>query len=236
MFFPFGFGFDRTMLFVLPALFFAMWAQWKVRSTFNTWARVRAANGMTGREMARQIMQRNGVTDVGIEAVGGELSDHYDPRTRIVRLSEPNYAGDSISSIAVAAHEVGHVLQHHEGYLPLQLRSSMAPAVGFASTAAWPLFIIGLLIGPRMPIAGILMDLGIAFFAGAVLFHLVTLPVEMDASRRALAQLTQTGAIQPQEVDGARKVLGAAALTYVAAAAMAVLQLVRVLVLRNERR
>src|SRR5262249_22301385 len=132
--------------------------------------------------------------------------------------------------------EVGHVLQHHQGYLPLAFRSSIAPAVGFASAAAWPLFIIGLLIGPRMPISGFLMDLGIAFFAGAVLFHLVTLPVEIDASRRALARRTGTGASQPQEVDGARRVLGAAALTYVAAAAMAVLQLVRVLVLRNDRR
>src|SRR5262249_21311058 len=144
-----------------------------------------------------------------VEGVGGELSDHYDPRTRIVRLSAANYAGDSISSIAVAAHEVGHVLQHQQGYFPLQIRSSMAPAVGFASTAAFPLFFIGLLIGPRLPLAGLLMDLGIAFFAGAVLFHLVTLPVEIDASRRALAQLTSTGAIQPQEIAGARKVLGA---------------------------
>ena len=236
MFFPFGFGFDRTMIFVLPALLFALWAQWKVRSTFNAWARVRASNDMTGREMARQIMLRNGVTDVGIEAVPGELSDHYDPGSRTVRLSASNYGGDSISSIAVAAHEVGHVLQHHEGYLPLAFRASIAPAVGFASAAAWPLFIVGLLIGPRLPLAGLLMDLGIAFFAGAVLFHLVTLPVEIDASKRALAQLTSTGAIQPQEIAGARAVLGAAALTYVAAAAMAILQLVRVIVLRNDRR
>jgi hypothetical protein len=236
MFFPFGFGFDRTMLLMLPALAFAMWAQWKVRSTFAKYARVRAANGLSGRDMARQIMQRNGITDVTVEAVGGELSDHYDPGSRTVRLSESNYAGGSISSIAVAAHEVGHVLQHHQGYFPLQLRASMAPSVGFASTAAWPLFIIGLLIGPRMPVAGLLMDLGIAFFAGAVLFHIVTLPVEFDASKRALAQLTDTGAVLPEEVAGARKVLDAAALTYVAAAAMAALQLLRLIVLRNDRR
>lgn len=234
--FPLGFFFDRTMFLLLPAMAFAMWAQWKVKSTFEEFSRVRASNGLTGRDMARQIMARNGVTDVEIEAVGGQLSDHYDPGTRKVRLSEPIYAGDSISSIAVAAHEVGHVLQHHQGYFPLQLRSSMAPAVGFASTAAMPLFIVGLLLGVRLPLSGLLMDLGIAFFAGAVLFHIITLPVEFDASKRALVQLTSTGAVQPQEVAGAKKVLDAAALTYVAAAAMAALQLVRLLVLRNDRR
>jgi len=215
---------------------FAFWAQWKVQSTFAQYSRVRASNGLTGRDMARQIMMRNGVSDVQVEAVNGVLADHYDPRSRTVRLSASNFAGDSISSIAVAAHEVGHVLQHHSGYFPLMFRAGMAPAVGIASTAAMPLFFIGLLIGPRVPFAGILMDLGILFFAGAVLFHLVTLPVEFDASKRALAQLTETGAVMPQEITGAKKVLDAAALTYVAAAAVAALQLVRLLVLRNNRR
>ena len=233
MFFPF---FDPTFILLLPAMAFAMWAQWRVQSTFQQYSRVRAANGLTGRDMARQIMMRNGVTGVEVEAVDGMLSDHYDPRTRKVRLSSSNYAGDSISSIAVAAHEVGHVLQHQQGYMPLQMRSGLAPAVGFASGAAMPLVLIGLLIGPRVPFAGFLMDLGIVFFAGAVLFHLVTLPVEFDASKRALAELTSTGAVLPQEVAGAKKVLDAAALTYVAAAAVAALQLVRLLVLRNNRR
>ena len=233
MFFPF---FDPTFILLLPAMAFAMWAQWKVQSTFAQYSRVRASNGLTGRDMARQIMMRNGVTDVQVEAVGGVLSDHYDPRSRRVRLSSANYAGDSISSIAVAAHEVGHVLQHQQGYLPLQFRTGIAPVVGIASTAAMPLFLIGLFIGPRMPFSGTLMDLGIVFFAGAVLFHLVTLPVEFDASKRALAELTSTGAVLPQEVAGAKKVLDAAALTYVAAAAVAALQLVRLLVLRNNRR
>ena len=233
MFFPF---FDPTFILLLPAMAFAMWAQWKVQSTFAEYSRVRASNGLTGRDMARQIMMRNGVSDVQVEAVDGMLSDHYDPRSRTVRLSSPNFAGDSISSIAVAAHEVGHVLQHQQGYMPLQLRSGIAPVVGIASTAAMPLFLIGLFIGPRMPFSGLLMDLGVVFFAGAVLFHLVTLPVEFDASKRALAELTSTGAVLPQEVAGAKKVLDAAALTYVAAAAMAALQLVRLLVLRNNRR
>ena len=232
---PFMF-FDPTMILLVPAIILAMWAQWKVQHTYEEMSRVRAANGLTGRDMARQIMMRNGVSGVEVEAVNGTLSDHYDPRSRTVRLSSSNYAGDSISSIAVAAHEVGHVLQHQQGYVPLQLRSGIAPVVGIASTAAMPLFLIGLLIGPRLPFAGLLMDLGIVFFAGAVLFHLVTLPVEFDASKRALAELTSTGAVLPQEVAGAKKVLDAAALTYVAAAAVAALQLVRLLVLRNNRR
>ncbi len=230
------FGFDRTMFLLLPAMAFAMWAQWKVQSTFNQFTRVRAANGMTGRDMARDIMRRNGVSDVTVESVGGVLSDHYDPSKKVVRLSESNFSGGSISAIAVAAHEVGHVLQHHEGYFPLQLRSGMAPAVGIASMAAGPLFFIGLIFGARMPFSGLLMDIGIVFFAGAVLFHLVTLPVEFDASKRALAQLTSSGAVMPQEVDGAKKVLDAAALTYVAAAAMSALQLLRLIMLRNNRR
>src|SRR5262245_21165255 len=234
MFFPFAY--DPTYILLLPAMAFAFWAQWKVQSTFAQYSRVRAANGLTGRDMARQIMMRNGVTDVQVEAVEGVLSDHYDPRTRKVRLSSSNFAGDSISSIAVAAHEVGHVLQHQQGYIPLQLRSGMAPVVGIASVAAFPLFLIGLLLGARLPFSGFLMDLGVVFFAVAVLFHLITLPVEFYASKRALPQLTATGAVMPQEVAGAKKVLDAAALTYVAAAAMAALQLVRLLILRDSRR
>jgi Zn-dependent membrane protease YugP len=215
-------------------MIFAFWAQWKVQSTYQKWARVRAANGMSGREMAKSIMSRNGVGDVGVEAVGGVLSDHYDPRAKVVRLSEPIYAGSSIASIAVASHEVGHVLQHAQGYAPLALRSAMAPVVGIASMAAMPLFLIGLIF--NMPgVSGWLMDLGILFFSGAVLFHLVTLPVEFDASKRALAQLTASGSIHPDEVSGAKQVLDAAALTYVAAAAMAALQLIRLIMLRNSR-
>ena len=230
------FFFDRTMFLLLPAMAFAMWAQWKVKSTFEQYSRVRASSGLTGRDMARRIMSANGVTDVTVEPVGGVLSDHYDPRSHTVRLSTHNFNEGSISAIAVAAHEVGHVLQHHQGYFPLQLRSGMAPVVSIASTAAMPLFLIGLLFGAKFPYSGLLMDLGIVFFAGAVLFHMVTLPVEFDASKRALAQLTNTGSVRPEEVAGAKKVLDAAALTYVAAAAMAALQLVRLLALRNDRR
>jgi Zn-dependent membrane protease YugP len=231
---PMMFGFDPTFLLLIPAMIFAFWAQWKVQHTYQQWAKVRASAGITGADMARAIMNRNGVHDVKIEGVGGVLSDHYDPRSKTVRLSEPIGRGASISSIAVAAHEVGHVLQHANGYAPLALRAAMAPVVGIASMAAFPLFMIGLIF--NMPgVSTWLMDLGILFFSGTVLFHLVTLPVEFDASKRALVQLTQHGAIAPQEVQGAKKVLDAAALTYLAAAAVSALQLIRLVLLRNSR-
>ena len=229
-------GFDPTMILLLPALAFAFWAQWKVKSTYQKFAQVPAANGMTGRDMARAIMQRNAVTDVTIEEVGGQLSDHYDPGARTVRLSSDIYEGNSIASIAVAAHEVGHVLQHHNGYLPLNMRTSFAPVAGIGSSMAMPLFLVGIFFFRGNPFGNVLMDIGILFFSAAVLFQLITLPVEFDASRRALVQLTESGAVMPQEVAGAKQVLDAAALTYVAAAAMAALQLVRLLLLRNSRR
>ena len=229
-------GFDPTMILILPALAFAMWAQWKVRHTYEKFSEVRASNGLTGQAMARQIMNRNGVSGVTVELTGGVWSDHDVPGAKVVRLSEPIYAGDSTSSIAVAAHEIGHVLQDAQNYMPLRLRASLAPVAGFGSMLAFPMFLIGMIFGARIgPFGPMLMDLGILFFGAAVLFHVVTLPVEFDASKRALVQLTQSGAVQPQEVAGAKQVLDAAALTYVAAASMAALQLIRLLVLRSSR-
>jgi len=229
---PFGF-FDPTMLMVVPALIFALWAQSRVQSTYQKYSRIRAANGLTGREMARSIMNRNGVTDVAVEEVQGVLSDHYDPRAKVVRLSSLNFRESSLAAIAVGAHEVGHVLQHAQGYFPLAIRSAVAPVANIGSMMAFPLFMIGFIF--HNPSISWLMDLGILFFTGAVLFQVVTLPVEFNASKRALAQLSDSGALAPDEVAGAKKVLDAAALTYVAAAAMAALQLVRLLVLRNSR-
>jgi Zn-dependent membrane protease YugP len=228
------FFYDRTFIFMLPALAFALWAQWKVQSTYRRYSQVRASAGIRGRDMARQIMVQNGITDVAVEEVPGTLSDHYDPRDKTVRLSSGNYSGDSIASIAVAAHEVGHVLQHAQGYAPLGIRSAIAPVAGFGSTLAFPLFLIGFFF--RGGMSHFFMDLGIWFFSAAVLFQVVTLPVEFDASKRALVQLNSSGSIAPEEVAGARQVLNAAALTYVAAAAMAALQLVRLLALRDSRR
>ena len=229
---PFGF-FDPTMLLVLPALAFAMWAQWKVQHTYNKYSQVRAANGLTGRQMAQQIMTRNGVTDVTIEEVGGVLSDHYDPGSKKVRLSSHNYEESSLAAIAVGAHEIGHVLQHAQGYAPLGIRAAIAPVANIGSMLAFPLFFIGFIFHSGM--SGLMMNIGLLFFSGAVAFHLITLPVEFDASKRALQQLTESGSLAPQEVAGAKAVLDAAALTYVAAAAMSALQLLRLVMARNSR-
>ncbi|APF17998.1 zinc metallopeptidase [Caldithrix abyssi] len=226
---PFFF-FDPTMILLIPAFILAVWAQIKVKSTYNKFKKVAAASGMTGAQVAKQILQRNGIYDVEIEPVAGELTDHYDPRVKKVRLSEYNYRSNSLASIAVAAHEVGHAIQHAQGYAPLKLRHAILPVTNFASYAAFPLFFIGFLFN-----GGMLMQLGIIFFAAVVLFHVVTLPVEFNASWRALAQLKSTGLLMSTEVTAARKVLTAAALTYVAAAAMALLQLIRLIILANSR-
>jgi Zn-dependent membrane protease YugP len=228
----FGFGFDPTFVILIPALIFSMWAQWKVQHTYQKYSQVRASLGRTGREMAQAILTRNGISGVPVEETQGFLADHYDPRTRSVHLSPHNYRTGSIAAIAVAAHEVGHAMQHAQGYVPLAFRSSLFPVVSIGSWLAMPLFFIGFLIGQA---GGFLMDLGILFFVGVVLFQAVTLPVEFDASRRALVQLTKSGAIATEEVGMAKKVLDAAALTYVAAAAMAALQLLRLVMLRNSR-
>ena len=225
--------FDPTMLLLIPAMIFAFWAQWKVTHTYRQYSQVRAAKGMTGSQMARAIMSRNGVSDVAVEEVGGVLSDHYDPRAKKVRLSASNFREPSVAAMAIGAHEVGHVLQHAQGYVPLALRSAIAPVAGFGSMLAFPLFFISFIF--QSGALAWLMDLGILFFAGAVVFHVVTLPVEFDASRRALSELTSSGALAPQEVAGAKRVLDAAALTYVAAAAMAALQLIRLVLLRRGR-
>jgi Zn-dependent membrane protease YugP len=225
--------FDWTIVLLIPALILAMWAQWRVQHTYQKYSRIRAASGMSGREMARAIMSRNGVSDVAVEEVGGMLSDHYDPRARVVRLSSHNFREPSLAAIAVGAHEVGHALQHARGYFPLQVRTAVVPVANLGSMLAFPLFFVGFFF--NNPGLSWLMNLGILLFTGAVLFQVVTLPVEFDASKRALRELADTGALAPDEVSGAKKVLDAAALTYVAAAAMAALQLLRLVMLRNSR-
>lgn len=225
---PFLF-YDPTMILLIPAIALALWAQMRVRTAYNKYKKIASASGMTGADVAYQLLNRNGISDVEIEAVPGELSDHYDPRVKKVRLSEHNFRGRSLSAIAVAAHEVGHAIQHSRGYAPLQVRHSILPVTNFASWAAFPLFIIGMFM--QTPF---LMDLGIYFFGAVVLFHMVTLPVEFNASSRAMAQLQSTGLLMTQEIKGARKVLNAAALTYVAAAAVALLNLLRLIILRGD--
>lgn len=224
---------DPTFLLLIPALILSFWAQWKVQHTYQQMTRVRASSGRTGHEVAKAILTRNGLSDIGVEPVAGVLTDHYDPRVKKVRLSELNYGGDSVASVAVSAHEIGHVLQHAQGYAPMQIRSAIVPVVNLASMAAFPVFLIGLIFQSGMSL--FFMDLGILLFTATLVFHLVTLPVEFNASKRALAQLTEMGTVAPDEVRGAKKVLDAAALTYVAAAAMSALQILRLLLIRNSR-
>ncbi|HCA40680.1 MAG TPA: zinc metallopeptidase [Aminobacterium sp.] len=220
--------FDPTFVLLVPAVILAFWAQMKVRSAYSQYSRVLSRRGVTGAEAARALLDRFGMTGVPIQRVAGNLTDHYDPRDKTLHLSEGVYNSSSIAAIGVAAHEVGHAIQHQENYAPLKFRNAVVPAVGIGSSLAFPLFFLGLLFR-----GSILMDVGILLFVGVIVFHLVTLPVEFDASSRALRLLGNTGMLASDEVQGAKVVLNAAALTYVAAAVMAFAQLARLLVLRG---
>jgi Zn-dependent membrane protease YugP len=222
------FFWDPTMILLIPALILAFYAQYKVRSAFRKFSQVRNMRGMTGYQAAKHILHMNNLSDVGVEEVAGSLSDHYDPRDKTVRLSSENFHGASLAAVSIAAHEVGHAIQHAVGYAPLQIRHSILPMTNIGSRAAFPLFIIGFLFGSPL-----FVDIGIVLFAGVVVFHLVTLPVEFNASNRAIAQLAGGGYISTEETRGVKKVLNAAALTYVAATAVAAMHLIRLLILRN---
>lgn len=208
------------LIMVMPALLLSIYAQIKVKSTYSKFSKVPTFRGVTGVQAAQEILRASGVSGVDIELTRGFLSDHYDPRTRVLRLSESVYAGNSIASVGVAAHEAGHALQHAQGYMPLKMRSALVPISSLGSNLAWPLLFIGFIFMSQSLILA-----GILFFSLAVLFQVVTLPVEFNASSRALAALPATGILSESEVKGAGKVLSAAALTYVAAATAALLQL-----------
>ncbi|NMA61032.1 MAG: zinc metallopeptidase [Firmicutes bacterium] len=223
--------YDPTFVLVLPALFFAMYAQFKVNSTFNRYLRERSYAGLTGAQVARRILDDHGLHNVNVERVGGRLSDHYDPRDRTVRLSPDIYNGTSLAAVSVAAHEVGHAVQHASNYLPLNLRSSIFPVAAIGSQMAFPLFMAGFIFS-----FDTLMLVGIWFFIAALAFQVVTLPVEFNASSRAIGFLDDGGYLNRAEVPKAKAVLTAAALTYVAATAVAATQLIRLLVLRGQRR
>lgn len=213
-----------------PALLLALWAQGKVSSAYQEFSRVPARNGLSGAEVARRMLEAAGIDDVRVEPIGGRLTDHYDPRAKVVRLSEGVYYGATVAAQGIAAHEVGHVLQHATGYVWLGLRNAIIPATQFGSQLAFPLFFIGLLTRLEP-----LMNLGILLFSLAVLFQVITLPVEFNASSRALAALADGGYLATDEARGARSVLQAAALTYVAALVMAAMQLIYLLLLRDRR-
>ena len=226
------FYFDPTYILVLIGVMLSLAASSKVNSTYSRYARVGARCGMTGAEAARQLLNSQGIYDVTIRRVPGHLSDHYDPRTRTVNLSDSVYGATSIAAIGVAAHECGHAIQDADSYAPLKIRGALVPVPNFGATLSWPLIILGLFMGS----GSVLIQIGILMFSLSVLFQLVTLPVEFNASSRAVRLLDENGILVGQEVGQTRQVLSAAALTYVAAAAASILQLLRLLILFGNRR
>jgi len=222
---------DPTFLLIIPAFILALFAQWHVKSTYEKYSKVRANSGYTGARTAREILNMQGLGSISVVEHEGFMTDHYDPIKKVIRLSPEVYHGASIASIGVAAHEAGHAVQHSKFYLPLVVRNGIFPIASFGSWLAFPLFFIGLMF--RSPA---MMDIGIIIFSGVVLFQVVTLPVEYNASSRAISLLSLTGILSKDEVSPARKVLSAAALTYLAATAVSLMHLVRLLILRQERR
>lgn len=230
----YGYGIDPTYFLVLIGVVICLLASAKMKSTFKKYSRVRNHSGMTGREAAERILNRAGIYDVRVEHIAGDLTDHYDPRSKVLRLSDATYNSTSVASLGVAAHECGHAIQHNTGYLPLQIRGALVPVVNLGSTIAWPLILIGLFFSSRSSI--LFLNLGILAFSLAVLFQIVTLPVEFNASSRAVHILGGSGILYEDEVNATKKVLFAAALTYVAGALSSMLQLLRIILLANNKR
>jgi len=233
----YGYGmFDPTFIILVPAIIFTLFAQSKVKSAYSKYSKVLNSTGMTGMQAARRILDANGMRHVPIEMVAGHLTDHYDPQNDVMRLSNDVYNGKTIAAVSIAAHESGHAIQDGSSYAFLKFRSKIVPVVNLASTASWPLILIGLMIiwsGRSFELGDMIFDLGVVFFLVVILFHLVTLPVELNASKRAIVQLVDLGIISSVETKGAKKVLSAAAMTYVAALATAVANLVRILLIRG---
>ena len=227
---------DWSFIILIPAIILTFWAQAKVSGNFNKYSQIRCARGYTGADAARKVLNANGLEDIQIYAVQGTLTDHFDPRNNSVNLSEPVVDEKSISAIAVACHECGHAIQHAEGYPLLSFRDKLVPVVNLTSTLSWPLAIIGLmLMAYNGEIGNMLFNIGVILFGLVVLFHLVTLPVEINASNRALKQMVDLGIVDTEEKAGAKKVLGAAAMTYVAALATALANMLRLLAIRGRR-
>lgn len=227
----YGWYYDPTVILVFAGLILTMIASAGVKSTFAKYSRVCCMAGYTGAQAAQEVLNRSGIYDVRIERVAGELTDHYDPRSKVLRLSDSTYASDSVAAVCVAAHECGHAIQHQKGYGPLVLRSTLVPAANIGSSLSWPVFVAGLIFSMRP-----LLMIGILLFGLAVIFQLVTLPVEFNASSRAIQILEGTGMLGSSEVTGAKKVLRAAAMTYVASLAASILQLLRLVILAGGNR
>lgn len=225
---------DPTYILVIIGAVICMIASAKVKTTFNKYSQYRSYSGMNGAQVAQRVLEAAGIYDVTVRHVSGNLTDHYDPSTKTVNLSDPVYNSYSVAALGVAAHECGHAIQHAKNYAPLSLRSALVPVANFGSMLAWPLILIGLFINGRS--STLIIDLGIILFSAAVLFQLVTLPVEFDASRRALVMLRTQSILSDDELKNTRKVLKSAAFTYVASAAAAILQLLRIILLVGGRR
>ena len=225
---------DSTYILVVIGAVICMIASARVKGTFNKYSQLRSMSGMNGAQVAQRVLQAAGIYDVQVRHVSGSLTDHYDPRTKTVNLSDPVYNATSVAALGVAAHECGHAIQHAKSYVPLSIRSALVPIANFGSMLAWPVILIGLFFNTRS--SGLIIDIGILLFSAAVLFQLVTLPVEFDASRRALVMLRTQGILADDELKYTRRVLKSAALTYVASAAAAILQLLRIILITNGRR
>lgn len=227
-------SYSMSIIFLLAAIVITMGAQAKVSSNFNKYSRIKNRRGISGAEAARIVLDANGLEDVQIEQIRGTLTDHYDPRKRVLRLSQSVYGVDSVAAVSVACHEAGHAIQHAVSYAPLKIRNSIVPVVNVDSRFSWLLIFIGIgLLYAGNYIGDVIFNIGVIAFVAVIIFHAVTLPVEFDASRRALKQMEAQGIIIDDEDSGARKVLGAAAMTYVASLAMAVANLLRILALRG---
>lgn len=227
-------SYSMSIIFLLAAIVITMGAQAKVSSNFNKYSRIKNRRGISGAEAARIVLDANGLEDVQIEQIRGTLTDHYDPRKRVLRLSQSVYGVDSVAAVSVACHEAGHAIQHAVSYAPLKIRNSIVPVVNVASRFSWLLIFIGIgLLYAGNYIGDMIFNIGVIAFVAVIIFHAVTLPVEFDASRRALKQMEAQGIIIEGEDSGARKVLGAAAMTYVASLAIAVANLLRILALRG---
>ena len=230
----FYYYYDRTYILVLIGVLICVAASARVNRTFDRFSRVRSYSGMTGKEAAERILRSSGIYDVQVSHIPGNLTDHYNPGKKTLGLSDTVYNSASVAAIGVAAHECGHAVQHATGYAPLKIRGALVPAANFGSMAAWPLILIGLLMNGDTAI--LFINLGILVFSAAVLFQIVTLPVEFNASRRAVRVLESSGMLYPDEVDSVKKVLSAAALTYVASAASMILQLLRLIIIGGRKR
>ncbi len=228
------YGMDWTYLLVLAGFVLCLIAQGLVSSAFNKYSRVSAMSGRTGAETAEELLRSQGIFDVDVQRVDGNLTDHYDPKNKVLRLSASVYGSSSVAAVSVAAHECGHAVQHHLGYAPLSIRTAIVPVVNIAQTISWPLILIGFLINSRM--STLLLEIGVLMFAAVVLFQLITLPVEFDASRRGRRMLEEKHILYDNEIAGTKAVLRAAALTYVAGALSSILQLIRIILLTGGRR